>query len=104
MKPNFGDMLKQAQRMQAEMAKVQEQLRDERVHASVGGGVVKIVMTGDMRVESVAIDPAAVDPDDVGMLEDMTAAAFNEALRMAQELASEKMAGVTGGLNMPGLM
>jgi len=100
----MGNMLKQAQRMQAEMARVQEELKDERVEASVGGGTVKVTMTGDLKVESVAIDPGAVDPDDVAMLEDMVAAAVNEAMRMAQELASQKMAAVTGGLNIPGLM
>ncbi len=104
MKPNFGDMMKQAQKMQAEMARVQEELRDERVEASVGGGAVRVVMTGDLKVDNVVIDPAVVDPDEVSMLEDMMAAAFNEAARMAQELASQKMATVTGGFNIPGLM
>lgn len=100
----MGNMLKQAQRMQAEMAKVQEELKDERVEASVGGGMVKVVMTGDMVVQSVTIDPAAVDPEDVSMLEDMVAAAVNEAVRMSQEVASQKMSRVTGGMNIPGLM
>ena len=104
MKPNMGNMMKQAQKMQAEMARVQEELTEERVEASVGGGVVKAVMTGDLKLERVVIDPAAVDPDDVAMLEDMVAAAVNEALRQAQELASSKMAQVTGGMNIPGLM
>lgn len=103
MSPNFGDMMKQAQRMQTEMARVQEELRQERVEASAGGGAVKVTMTGDLRVERVALDPSAVDPEDVGMLEDMVAASVNEALRMAQELASQKMSAVTGGLNIPGL-
>ncbi len=104
MKPNMGNMMKQAQKMQAEMARVQEELTEERVEATVGGGVVKAVMTGDLKLERVVIDPAAVDPDDVAMLEDMVAAAVNEALRQAQELASSKMAQVTGGMNIPGLM
>jgi len=104
MKPNIGNMMKQAQKMQAEMARVQEELAEERVEVSVGGGVVKAVMTGDLKLERVVIDPAAVDPDDVAMLEDMVAAAVNEALRQAQELASSKMAQVTGGMNIPGLM
>ena len=104
MKPNMGNMMKQAQKMQAEMARVQEELTEERVEASVGGGVVKAVMTGDLKLERVVIDPAAVDPDDVAMLEDMVAAAVNEALRQAQELASSKMSQVTGGMNIPGLM
>jgi hypothetical protein len=88
--------------MQAEMARVTEELKDERVEASVGGGAVKVVMTGELRVESVAIDPSAVDPDDVAMLEDMVAAAVNEAVRQAQDVASRKMAAVTGGLGLPG--
>lgn len=104
MKPNMNNMIKQAQRMQAEMTRVQEELKSDRVEASVGGGMVKVTMTGDLALERVTIDPAAVDPDDVAMLEDMVAAAVNEAMRQAQELASSKMAAVTGGMNLPGLM
>lgn len=104
MKPNMNNMLKQAQRMQAEMAKVQEELKSETVEASVGGGMVKAVMTGDLQLQSITIDPGAVDPEDVGMLEDMVAAAVNEGLRQAQELAGNKMSAVTGGMNIPGLM
>jgi hypothetical protein len=103
-KQNFGNMMKQAQKMQAEMARVQEELKDERVEASVGGGMVKVVMTGDMSVESVTIDPEAVDPEDVAMLQDMVTAAVNEAVRMAQEVSDQKMSQATGGMNMPGLM
>jgi len=66
--------------------------------------MVKVTMTGDLQVKSVSIDPAAVDPDDVAMLEDIVAAATNEALRQAQELAGSKMSAVTGGMNIPGLM
>lgn len=104
MKPgNMANMLKQAQKMQAEMARVQESLKDETVEASVGGGAVRVVMTGDMVVQSVTIDPAAVDPDDVAMLEDLVIAATNEALRQAQDLTQRKMAAVTGGLGLPGM-
>ena len=102
--PNMQQMLKQAQRMQAEMARVQEELKDERVVASVGGGAVKVVMTGELMVESVTIDPSAVDPDDVGMLQDLIVAATNEAIRQAQDVAQRKMGAVTGGLGLPGLM
>jgi hypothetical protein len=103
MKPgSMQNMLKQAQKMQAEMARVQEELKDERVEASVGGGAVKVTMTGELAVESVIIDPAAVDPDDIAMLEDMIGAAVNEAIRQAQDLASRKMGAVTGGLGLPG--
>ena len=97
-------MMKQVQQAQAKMAEVQEELKSETVEASAGGGMVKVVMTGDMQVRSVEIDPAAVDPDDVELLSDMVAAAVNEAVRAAQELAANKMAAVTGGLNVPGLM
>ena len=101
---NFGSMMKQAQKMQAKMAEMQEQLKDEVVEASAGGGTVKVVMTGDMQVRSITIDPAAVDPDDVELLQDMTAAAVNEAIRAAQELSQTRMAAITGGLNLPGMM
>ena len=100
---NINNIMKQAQKMQAGMAKVQEELKDERVEASAGGGTVKVVMSGDLQVVSVTIDPAAVDPEDVELLQDMTAAAMNEAVRMAQELAAQKMAAVTGGMNIPGM-
>jgi hypothetical protein len=101
MKPNMQNVMKQAQKMQAEMARVQEELKEERVETSVGGGAVKVVMTGDLNMESVTIDPSAMDPDDVAMLEDMLVAAVNEAIRQAQDLASRKMAAVTGGLGLP---
>lgn len=101
---NIQKMMKQAQQMQAQMAKVQEELADETVEASAGGGTVKVVMTGDLQLRSIQIDPAAVDPDDVELLQDMVTAAVNEAMRAAQELASRKMQAVTGGLSIPGLM
>lgn len=100
--PNMQQMLKQAQKMQADMARVQEELKDETVEASVGGGAVKVTMTGDLTVSAVAIDAAAVDFEDVTMLEDLVAAAVNEALRQAQDLANRKMQAVTGGLGLPG--
>lgn len=102
MKQNMQAMMKQAQRMQAEMARVQDELKNERVEASVGGGAVKVVMTGELLVESVSIDADAVDTDDIGMLEDMVAAAVNEAVRQSQDLAARKMQAVTGGLGLPG--
>jgi hypothetical protein len=100
--PNMQQMLKQAQKMQADMARVQEELKDETVEASVGGGAVKVTMTGDLTVSAVAIDAAAVDLEDITMLEDLVAAAVNEALRQAQDLANRKMQAVTGGLGLPG--
>lgn len=101
---NFGKMMKQVQQAQTKMAAVQEELKGETVEASAGGGMVKVVMTGDLQVRSVEIDPAAVDPEDVELLQDMVTAATNEALRAAQELANSKMAAITGGLSIPGLM
>jgi hypothetical protein len=103
-KQNFGNIMKQAQKMQAEMARVQEELKQERVEASAGGGMVKVVMTGDMSLESVTIDPEAVDPEDVEMLQDMVTAAVNEAVRMAHDLSEQRMSAVTGGMGIPGLM
>jgi len=100
--PNMQNMLKQAQKMQAEMARVQEELKDIAIESSVGGGAVKVEMTGDLQVRSVTMDPEAVDTGDITMLEDLVTAAVNEALRQAQELASRKMQAVTGGLGLPG--
>jgi DNA-binding YbaB/EbfC family protein len=101
---NMQQIMKQAQKMQAEMARVQEELKDEQVEVSAGGGMIKVVMTGDMAVQSVTIDPAAVDPQDVEMLQDMIVAAANEAIRQSQDLANAKMSSVTGGMSLPGLM
>ena len=100
---SFGNIMKQAQKMQAKMAEMQEQLKNEELEASAGGGTVKVVITGDMQVKSITIDPAAVDPDDVELLQDMTTAAVNEAIRSAQELGQRRMADITGGMNLPGL-
>ena len=100
--PNMNQLLQQAQQMQAEMMKAQEQLKDETVDASAGGGMVKVVMAGDLTLREITIDPEAIDPDDAEMLADMVQAAVNEAIRAAQELASSKMGGITGGLGGPG--
>jgi len=101
---NFGNVMKQAQKMQVKMAEMQEQLKSETLEASAGGGMVRVVITGDMQIRELSIDPAAIDPDDVEMLQDMVAAAVNEAIRSAQELASRRMGEITGGMNVPGLM
>ena len=103
MNPNYQKMMKQVQKMQADMAKVQEDLANETVEASAGGGMVTIQVTGAIEIKSIKIDPTAVDPDDMEMLEDMIMAAANEALRSAQELANKRLGGVTAGLNIPGL-
>jgi len=97
-------MMKQAQKMQAKMAQMQEELKDEVLEASAGGGMVKVTITGDMRVRSIVIDPTAIDPEDADILQDMVTAAVNEAIRSAQELAARRMNEITGGMNMPGLM
>jgi DNA-binding YbaB/EbfC family protein len=102
MKPNMQQAMKQVQRAQAEMARVTEELAGETVEASAGGGMVKVVMSGDLQVRSVTIDPGAIDPDDVSMLEDMVTAAVSEAVRAAQELANRKMSRVMGGMGLPG--
>ena len=101
---NFGSMMKQAQKMQTKMAAMQEELKNEELEASAGGGMVKVKITGDVQVVSITIDPGAVDPDDVEMLQDMVTAAVNEAIRSAQELAATRMNDITGGMNIPGLM
>ena len=100
--PNMQQMLKQVQKMQAEMVAAQEQMKDEVVEASAGGGMVTVKVSGDLDVKSIAIDPEAVDPEDVELLQDMVLAAVNEGLRAAQELASKKLGGITGGLGGPG--
>ncbi len=95
-------MLKQVQKMQADMMAAQEQLKDEVVEASAGGGMVTVKVSGDLEVKAIAIDPEAVDPEDVELLQDTVLAAVNEGLRAAQELASRKLGGITGGLGGPG--
>ncbi len=102
-KPNMQQMLKQVQKMQQDMQAAQDQLKDETVQASAGGGMVTVVVSGDLEVKSVTIDPAAVDPEDVEMLSDLVLAATNQALRSAQEMAANKMGAVTGGLDLGGL-
>jgi DNA-binding YbaB/EbfC family protein len=94
--PNLQKMLQQAQEMMAAQQQAQEALKNERVEASAGGGMVKVAMTGDLRLESIAIDPDAVDPEDVEMLQDLVVAAVNEALRSAQELQERALGGAGG--------
>jgi len=101
--PNMQQLLKQAQKMQEEMMAAQEALKDEVVQASAGGGMVTVKVSGDLVVKEVVIDPQAVDPEDVELLQDMVLAATNEALRSAQELASAKLGGIAGGLGGLGL-
>lgn len=96
-------MMKQLQQAQVEMAAAQEQLKTEIVEASAGGGMVQVKVTGDLQLTEVKIDPEALDPEDVEMLQDMVIAATNEALRNAQQLAEQRMGGIAGGLGLPGM-
>src|SRR5690349_23600737 len=97
--PNLQKMLAEAQAMLAAQQEAQEALKSEKVEASAGGGMVKVTITGDLRLESLTIDPDAVDPEDVEMLQDMVVAAVNEALRSAQELQESKLGGLAEGFD-----
>jgi DNA-binding YbaB/EbfC family protein len=99
----INQMMRQVQKMQADMVAAQEALADETVEASVGGGMVTAIVSGTGDLKKVSISPDVVDPDDVEMLEDLVVAAVVEATRMAQELAQERMGGLTAGLDMGGL-
>jgi nucleoid-associated protein EbfC len=101
--PNMQQMMQQVQKMQKDMELAQEQLKNEVIEASAGGGMVTVKISGDLEVKEVRIDPSAVDPEDVDILSDMVLAAVNEALRKAQELAASKMGGATGGLDLGNL-
>ena len=98
------NILRQAQQLQRRLNEAQEALENESVEASSGGGVVTATVSGKQKLLSIRIDPAAVDPDDVSMLEDLVLAAVNEAMDKAQELASRRLGAITGGMNIPGLM
>ncbi len=99
----MGNLQRMAQQMQQEMLRVQRELEATTVDGTSGGGVVKAVVTGKQELVSLTIDPSAVDPDDVEMLQDLVVAAVNDALRAARDLAESKMAAVTGGLRLPGM-
>jgi DNA-binding YbaB/EbfC family protein len=96
--PNINQMMKQVQQMQDEVLKAQEALKSEVVEASAGGGMVTVKITGGLEIQEIRIDPEAVDPEDVDMLQDMIVAAVNEAIRSAQELAESRLGGAMGGL------
>ena len=100
---NMQQLMRQAQKMQQDMGRVQAELEEKEVTASAGGGVVTVVVTGKKVLKSITIKPEAVDPEDVEMLQDMVLAAVNEGLRMAGEMAEADLARVTGGMGMPGL-
>ncbi len=101
---NMNNLMKQAQKMQEKMGKMQEELETKEFEAVAGGGVVKAVVSGKKELKSISIDPDAVDPDDVEMLEDLVVAAVNQALKTADETVNKEMSKLTGGLNMPGGM
>ena len=101
--PNMNQMMKQVQKMQKDMMAAQEQLAEETVTASAGGGMVTVTVSGDLIVKDIKIDAEALDPEDPEMVQDMVLAAVNEAIRQAQELAANKMGGLTGGLDLGGL-
>ena len=101
--PNMGQLLKQAQKFQAKMAELQEELNQRTVEASAGGGMVTVVANGKQEVLSITIDPEVVDPTDVEMLQDLILAAINDALNRAKEMTNEEMGKLTKGMNIPGL-
>lgn len=101
--PNLNDLMQQLQRAQTEMATVQDKLKDEVVEASAGGGMVNIKVSGASQLLEIKIDRAAVDPEDVEMLQDMIVAAVNEGLRAAATLADQRIGGIAGNLGLPGM-
>ena len=100
---NMQAMMKQAQKMQESMLKAQEEIAQMESTGTAGGGMVTATVYGDLRVKSIEIDPEALDPEDVEMLQDMIVAAVNEGIANAQAMVDERMASVTGGMNIPGL-
>ena len=100
---NMGNLQRMAQQMQQDMLRVQQELDEARLEGSAGGGLVRAVVTGKQELVELIIDPDAVDPEDVDMLQDLVVAAVNEALRAARDLGETKMAAVTGGLRLPGM-
>ncbi|NIS60213.1 MAG: YbaB/EbfC family nucleoid-associated protein [Proteobacteria bacterium] len=103
MTKGLGGMLKQAQKIQAQLAKMQEEMAEKTVEASSGGGMVSVVVNGKQEVISVKIEREVVNPDDIDMLQDLILAAVNEGIRKSQEMVSEEMKRLTGGLSIPGL-
>lgn len=100
---NIGQITKMAQQLQAQMAQAQEELRETTLDVTAGGGAVRIVITGAQEVRSIEIDPSAVDPDEVEMLQDLVTSAVNEAISRSKQLERERMAGVAGGMGLPGM-
>ena len=101
---NMGKMMKQAQKLQSQMMKMQEEMAGKTIEASSGGGMVKVVADGKQQIVSIQIEKEVVDPDDVEMLQDLVLAAVNDALAKSQEMVSSAMSKLTGGMNIPGMM
>ena len=100
---NMQGMMKKVQKMQQDMLKMQEELKNRTVEATDGGGAVTVVVTGRKTVEKVTIAPSAVDPEDVEMLEDLVTTAVNEAMRKVDEMTEKEMGKITGGMKLPGM-
>lgn len=100
---DMGKMMKQVQKMQGQMTKMQDELAKKTVEASAGGGMVTVTANGQQEIVGIKIDPDAVDPDDVEMLEDLILAAVNESMRKVQDMTQKEMGKLTGGMNIPGL-
>lgn len=98
---NMNGMMKKMQKLQKQMTAMQEELKQKTVDVTAGGGAVKITMNGEKEVKGIVIDPAAVDPEDVEMLQDLLAAAFNEAAKKVDEMMASEMGKLTGGLGLP---
>ncbi|SDF63961.1 YbaB/EbfC family nucleoid-associated protein [Sporolituus thermophilus] len=98
---NMAGMMKKVQKLQADMAKLQEELKQRTLEATAGGGAVTVVITGEKQIKSIKIAPSAVDPDDVEMLEDLVVAAVNEAIKKVDDMMAQEMSKLTGGLNLP---
>ncbi len=103
MTKGMAGIMKQAQKLQAQLGRIQEEMAEKTTEASSGGGMVTVVINGRQEVLSVTIDPEVVNPQDVEMLQDLIVAAFNEAIRKSQEMVGEEMKKITGGLSIPGL-
>lgn len=100
---NMNKMMKQVQKIQQDIAKMQEELANRTVESTAGGGAVKVVANGRQELVEIEIKPEAVDPEDIEMLQDLVLAAVNEALRKSQEMAANEMSKITGGIKIPGM-
>lgn len=103
MSGNMNNMIKQAQKMQQDMLKAQQEIEDKEIEATAGGGAVTVKVSGKKELLSIKIDPDVIDADDIEILEDLIIAAVNEGMRKAEEISAEQMGKITGGMNIPGL-